>query len=318
MLCGVNFIAAYEAMMVAKKVNDLRWEFVWGEKSGACAGIRGVSEPARQSRARSARETACKPEISLSWSEQTKLSHRKHNQVPQADSIWSLRNRLKCLPVGFLLQAGIDLHRFWNAIRVSSGTSFSWETAVPFIMNENYEKDFSIDLHCKDFALGEVLGLTLAESRKDFWPWLFRASATAFGSLAQWHHIISEHAAGQTERTEQGWGKCLILVRGSFCTRYQSATESAESQRVFCRTQNCGELRSSDGDQRDDTTDLQSRESQVRRGRWVRGVHLQSHQDMRANSRASTGPFRIIRISTIQLLHNSTFFKKGLDLCVCE
>ena len=52
------------------------------------------------------------------------------------------------------LQADIDLKRFWDAIRVSSGTSFSWETAAPFIFNQNYETDFTIDLFCKDFKLG--------------------------------------------------------------------------------------------------------------------------------------------------------------------
>ena len=52
------------------------------------------------------------------------------------------------------LQAGIDLHKFWDAVRVSSGTSFSWETACPFIFNQDYETEFAVDHHCKDFGLG--------------------------------------------------------------------------------------------------------------------------------------------------------------------
>ncbi len=38
--------------------------------------------------------------------------------------------------------------------------------------------------------------------------------------------------------------------------------------------------------------------------------------DNRSDS-SCTGPFRIIRMSIIRLLHSSTFFRTGLDLCVC-
>ena len=65
-----------------------------------------------------------------------------------------------------ILQANIDLKRFWEAIRVSSGTSFSWETAAPFIFNQNYESDFTIDLHCKDFALGKTSKILVLFEKK--------------------------------------------------------------------------------------------------------------------------------------------------------
>jgi len=51
-------------------------------------------------------------------------------------------------------RAGIDLHKFWDAIRVSAGNSFAWETGGPTIFNGSYDPGFTMGLLCKDLQLG--------------------------------------------------------------------------------------------------------------------------------------------------------------------
>lgn len=54
-------------------------------------------------------------------------------------------------------KAGLDLESFFDAIRVSAGNSFAWETVVPHIFNQKYESGFTIDLACKDMNLSYLL-----------------------------------------------------------------------------------------------------------------------------------------------------------------
>ena len=53
---------------------------------------------------------------------------------------------------------GLDLENFFDAIRVSAGNSFAWETVVPHIFNQKYEAGFTMDLACKDMKLCYLLG----------------------------------------------------------------------------------------------------------------------------------------------------------------
>ncbi len=55
-------------------------------------------------------------------------------------------------------RAGLDLENFFDAIRVSAGNSFAWETVVPHIFNQKYEAGFTMDLACKDMNLSYLLG----------------------------------------------------------------------------------------------------------------------------------------------------------------
>ena len=58
-------------------------------------------------------------------------------------------------------RAGLDLENFFDAIRVSAGNSFAWETVVPHIFNQKYEAGFTMDLACKDMHLSYLLGQNL-------------------------------------------------------------------------------------------------------------------------------------------------------------
>jgi len=58
-------------------------------------------------------------------------------------------------------KAGLDLENFFDAIRVSAGNSFAWETVVPHIFNQKYESGFTMDLACKDMNLSYLLGKDL-------------------------------------------------------------------------------------------------------------------------------------------------------------
>ncbi|CAL4076295.1 unnamed protein product [Meganyctiphanes norvegica] len=51
-------------------------------------------------------------------------------------------------------KSGIDMKTYWEAIRVSSGNSFVWETGVPEVYTAKYDPSFSMELHCKDLQLG--------------------------------------------------------------------------------------------------------------------------------------------------------------------
>ena len=55
-------------------------------------------------------------------------------------------------------KAGLDLETFFDAIRVSAGNSFAWETVIPHIFNQKYEAGFTMDLACKDMNLSYLLG----------------------------------------------------------------------------------------------------------------------------------------------------------------
>ncbi len=55
-------------------------------------------------------------------------------------------------------KAGLDLECFFDAIRVSAGNSFAWETVIPHIFNQKYEAGFTMDLACKDMNLSYLLG----------------------------------------------------------------------------------------------------------------------------------------------------------------
>ena len=39
---------------------------------------------------------------------------------------------------------------YFDAVRVSAGNSYVWETEAPLIMNQTFDPGFHIDLHCKD------------------------------------------------------------------------------------------------------------------------------------------------------------------------
>ena len=58
-------------------------------------------------------------------------------------------------------RAGLDLENFFDAIRLSAGNSFAWETVVPHIFNQKYEAGFTMDLACKDMHLSYLLGKNL-------------------------------------------------------------------------------------------------------------------------------------------------------------
>ncbi|KAK7069189.1 hypothetical protein SK128_023779 [Halocaridina rubra] len=51
-------------------------------------------------------------------------------------------------------KADIDLKTFWDAIRMSAGDSFAWETGAPLIFNGTYDPGFTMALLCKDLQLG--------------------------------------------------------------------------------------------------------------------------------------------------------------------
>ena len=55
-------------------------------------------------------------------------------------------------------KAGIDMKTVFDAMRVSSGNSFCWETEVPRMMKGDYYPDFTSKMMHKDITLGLVLG----------------------------------------------------------------------------------------------------------------------------------------------------------------
>lgn len=54
-------------------------------------------------------------------------------------------------------KAGLDMESFFDGVRLSAGNSFVFETEVPLIFKGTYDPAFTIDLHCKDLALGRKL-----------------------------------------------------------------------------------------------------------------------------------------------------------------
>eukprot|EP00451_Oxyrrhis_marina_P002936 CAMPEP_0204271124 /NCGR_PEP_ID=MMETSP0468-20130131/19280_1 /ASSEMBLY_ACC=CAM_ASM_000383 /TAXON_ID=2969 /ORGANISM="Oxyrrhis marina" /LENGTH=335 /DNA_ID=CAMNT_0051246741 /DNA_START=36 /DNA_END=1043 /DNA_ORIENTATION=+ len=55
-------------------------------------------------------------------------------------------------------KSGVDMKLMFDAIRVSSGNSFCWETEVPLVLRGSYEPDFAAELMVKDMDLGIALG----------------------------------------------------------------------------------------------------------------------------------------------------------------
>ncbi|XP_047479746.1 L-threonate dehydrogenase-like [Penaeus chinensis] len=51
-------------------------------------------------------------------------------------------------------RSGLNLKTFWDAIRVSAGNSFVWETGAPLIFNGCYDPGFTMALQNKDLQLG--------------------------------------------------------------------------------------------------------------------------------------------------------------------
>ncbi|XP_045618258.1 2-hydroxy-3-oxopropionate reductase [Procambarus clarkii] len=51
-------------------------------------------------------------------------------------------------------RANLDLKVFWEAIRLSAGNSFVWETGAPVVFTGSYDPGFSLALQNKDLQLG--------------------------------------------------------------------------------------------------------------------------------------------------------------------
>ena len=55
-------------------------------------------------------------------------------------------------------KAGLDMKLVFDAMRVSSGNSFCWETEVPRMLKGDYYPDFTAEMMHKDISLGDELG----------------------------------------------------------------------------------------------------------------------------------------------------------------
>merc|ERR1712137_877164 len=55
-------------------------------------------------------------------------------------------------------KAGLDMKLVFDAMRVSSGNSFCWETEVPRMLRGDYYPDFTAEMMHKDISLGLDLG----------------------------------------------------------------------------------------------------------------------------------------------------------------
>jgi hypothetical protein len=55
-------------------------------------------------------------------------------------------------------KAGLDMRLVFDAMRVSSGNSFCWETEVPRMLKGDYYPDFTAAMMLKDIELGIALG----------------------------------------------------------------------------------------------------------------------------------------------------------------
>lgn len=55
-------------------------------------------------------------------------------------------------------KAGLDMKLVFDAMRVSSGNSFCWETEVPRMLKGDYYPDFTAEMMHKDISLGSDLG----------------------------------------------------------------------------------------------------------------------------------------------------------------
>lgn len=55
-------------------------------------------------------------------------------------------------------KAGLDMKLVFDAMRVSSGNSFCWETEVPLTLKGEYDPNFTAEMMAKDLSLGLELG----------------------------------------------------------------------------------------------------------------------------------------------------------------
>lgn len=55
-------------------------------------------------------------------------------------------------------KAGLDMKLTFDAMRVSSGNSFCWETEVPLVLQGDYYPNFTAEMMAKDISLGLDLG----------------------------------------------------------------------------------------------------------------------------------------------------------------
>ena len=55
-------------------------------------------------------------------------------------------------------KAGLDMKLVFDAMRVSSGNSFCWETEVPLVLRGEYDPNFTAEMMAKDISLGIDLG----------------------------------------------------------------------------------------------------------------------------------------------------------------
>jgi 3-hydroxyisobutyrate dehydrogenase len=51
-------------------------------------------------------------------------------------------------------KAGLDMKLVFDAMRVSSGNSFCWETEVPLVLRGEYDPNFTAEMMAKDISLG--------------------------------------------------------------------------------------------------------------------------------------------------------------------
>merc|ERR1712070_974641 len=58
-------------------------------------------------------------------------------------------------------KSGVDMKVLFDAIRISSGNSFCWETEVPLTLQGSYWPDFTAENMVKDLNLGQDLAKKL-------------------------------------------------------------------------------------------------------------------------------------------------------------
>ena len=121
-------------------------------------------------------------------------------------------------------KAGVELHSFFDAIRVSAGNSFVWETEAPLVFNQTFDPDFTMALHCKDLGIGydiskrvgapiEVMGLV---------EQIYNRARRRYGDGAGSSHparllqdeLQESECAACLLATSPFWCRCLPL----FCT----------------------------------------------------------------------------------------------------
>jgi 3-hydroxyisobutyrate dehydrogenase len=51
-------------------------------------------------------------------------------------------------------KSGVDLKSFFDAIRLSAGNSYVFETEAPLVFNQTFDPHFTLALHCKDLGIG--------------------------------------------------------------------------------------------------------------------------------------------------------------------